>query len=41
MDKLKQHGADDSEQLLIRKPYTRDQLARRIRQTLDGQKPAV
>lgn len=36
MDKLKEHGADDSEQMLIRKPYSRETLARRIRATLDG-----
>jgi len=36
MDKLKEHGADDSEQMLIRKPYSRETLARRIRSTLDG-----
>jgi len=35
MDKLKEHGADDSEQMLIRKPYDRETLARRIRATLD------
>ncbi|GEM_PF-1238632 len=38
MDKLKEHGADDSEQMLIRKPYSRETLARRIRQALDEQK---
>ncbi|MGA0333460.1 MAG: ATP-binding protein, partial [Kiritimatiellia bacterium] len=37
MDKLKEHGADESEQYLIRKPYSRETLARRIRATLDGQ----
>ena len=36
MDKLKEHGADDSEQNLVRKPYSRDQLARRIRIALDA-----
>jgi len=36
MDKLKAHGADDSEQNLIRKPYSREVLARRIRQALDA-----
>lgn len=36
MDKLKEHGADESEQLLIRKPYSREMLARRIRSALDG-----
>lgn len=36
MDKLKEHGADDSEQMLIRKPYSRETLARRIRMALDG-----
>ncbi len=35
MDKLKEHGADESEQLLIRKPYSREILARRIRSALD------
>ncbi len=35
MDKLKEHGADESEQFLIRKPYSRETLARRIRATLD------
>jgi signal transduction histidine kinase len=35
MDKLKEHGADESEQFLIRKPYSRETLARRIRTTLD------
>jgi len=35
MDKLKEHGADESEQLLIRKPYDRETLARRIRSALD------
>ncbi len=35
MDKLKEHGADGSEQNLIRKPYDRETLARRIRSTLD------
>jgi len=35
MDKLKEHGADASEQFLIRKPYSRETLARRIRATLD------
>ncbi|MEX2607984.1 MAG: ATP-binding protein [Kiritimatiellia bacterium] len=35
MDKLKEHGADESEQLLIRKPYSREILARRIRAALD------
>lgn len=34
-DKLKEHGADESEQFLIRKPYSRETLARRIRATLD------
>ncbi|MCC5846494.1 MAG: response regulator [Verrucomicrobia bacterium] len=37
MDKLKEHGADDSEQNLLRKPYNRETLARRMRQILDGQ----
>ncbi|WFB35045.1 ATP-binding protein [Kiritimatiellota bacterium B12222] len=37
MDKLKEHGADESEQFLIRKPYSRETLARRIRATLDLQ----
>jgi PAS domain S-box-containing protein len=36
MDKLKEHGADESEQLLIRKPYSREILARRIRSALDN-----
>lgn len=36
MDKLKEHGADDSMQNLIRKPYSREELARRIREVLDG-----
>ena len=36
MDKLKEHGADGSEQMLIRKPYTRETLARRIRAAIDG-----
>lgn len=36
MDKLKEHGADESEQLLIRKPYSRETLARRIRAALDN-----
>ncbi len=36
MDKLLEHGADDSEQFLIRKPYSRELLARRIREALDG-----
>jgi len=35
MDKLKEHGADGSEHQLIRKPYSRETLARRIRETLD------
>lgn len=35
MDKLKEHGADDSDQILIRKPYDRETLARRIRTALD------
>lgn len=35
MDKLKEHGADESEHFLIRKPYSRETLARRIRATLD------
>ncbi len=35
MDKLKEHGADDSEQHLLRKPYNREALARRMRQILD------
>ena len=35
MDKLKEHGADDSEMQLIRKPYDRETLARRIRAALD------
>jgi CheY-like chemotaxis protein len=39
MDKLKEHGADDSEQMLIRKPYDRETLARRIRAVLDQQPP--
>lgn len=36
MDKLVEHGADDSMDNLIRKPYCREDLARRIRNTLDG-----
>ncbi len=36
MDKLVEHGADDSMDNLIRKPYSRGELARRIRQALDG-----
>lgn len=36
MDKLKEHGADDSGQNLIRKPYSRENLARRIRAALDS-----
>lgn len=36
MDKLKDHGADDSMENLIRKPYSREDLARRIRQVLDS-----
>jgi PAS domain S-box-containing protein len=35
MDKLVEHGADDSAENLIRKPYSRDELARRIRETLN------
>lgn len=35
MDKLREHGADGSEQFLIRKPYSREQLAQRVRQALD------
>ena len=37
-DKLKQHGADGSEDLLIKKPYTRETLGKRIRAELDQQK---
>jgi PAS domain S-box-containing protein len=37
MDKLKEHGADDSEQMLIRKPYDRETLARRMREALDAE----
>lgn len=36
MDKLKEHGADDSDQILIRKPYSREMIARRIRHALDS-----
>jgi PAS domain S-box-containing protein len=36
MDKLKEHGADGSEQILIRKPYSLATLSRRIRSALDG-----
>lgn len=36
-DKLKLHGADDSEHLLLKKPYSREQLAARIREVLDSE----
>lgn len=36
MDKLVEHGADDSMENLIRKPYSRESLARRIREALDA-----
>lgn len=41
MDKLVEHGADDSLENLIRKPYSREELARRIRQILDAPLPPV
>jgi len=34
-DKLKEYGADDSERLLLRKPYSMEELAKRIRLVLD------